>query len=64
MGKSVEDKASQLQYLTNRFHMLSEVVESMDSAHTDPEDLDRLLQMMKDIEGKIERFKKDWEADR
>lgn len=63
MGKSVQDKQSQLQYLTNRFQILSQVVEAMDEANAEAEDLDRLLQMMKDIEGKVERFKKDWEAE-
>ncbi|GGD01386.1 SE1561 family protein [Pontibacillus salipaludis] len=63
MGKSVQDKASQLQYLTNRFQILSQVVESIDSTDAEAEDLDRLLQMMKDLEGKVERFKKDWEAE-
>ncbi|QSS99934.1 hypothetical protein IMZ31_18040 [Pontibacillus sp. ALD_SL1] len=64
MGKSVQDKASQLQYLTNRFQILSQVVEAMDATDAEAEDLDRLLQMMKDLEGKVERFKKDWEAER
>ncbi|KGP92548.1 hypothetical protein N780_14250 [Pontibacillus chungwhensis BH030062] len=63
MGKSVQDKASQLQYLTNRFQILSQVVEAIDSTDAEAEDLDRLLQMMKDLEGKVERFKKDWEAE-
>ena len=41
--------------------MFLEVIDSLDPESTDLEDIDRLIGMLDDLEGKYERFKKDWE---
>lgn len=61
MGNAVHDKDSQLSYLTNRLNMFLEVIDSMDPESTDVEDIDRLIQMLGDLEFKNEQFKKDWD---
>ncbi|WP_404431303.1 SE1561 family protein [Sutcliffiella horikoshii] len=60
MGKATDNKDSQVDYLKNRLNMFLEVVDSMDPESTDLEDIDRLIQMLDDLEGKYNQFKKDW----
>ncbi|MCC3359510.1 SE1561 family protein [Bacillus sp. REN16] len=60
MGNAIHDKDLQLTYLKNRLNMFVEVIDSMDPESTDLEDIDRLIAMLDDLEGKYERFKKDW----
>ncbi|MEH7386908.1 SE1561 family protein [Bacillus sp. JJ1521] len=60
MGNAIHDKDSQISYLKNRLNMFLEVIDSMDPESTDLEDIDRLIGMLDDLEGKYERFKKDW----
>ncbi|GER68464.1 hypothetical protein BpJC7_18960 [Weizmannia acidilactici] len=58
MGKAVYDKDQQLVYLKERLNMFLEVLDSLDPEATGLEDIDRLLQMIDEIEVKIEQFKK------
>ncbi|MCG1023351.1 SE1561 family protein [Sutcliffiella horikoshii] len=60
MGKATDNKDSQVDYLKNRLNMFLEVVDSLDPESTDLEDIDRLIQMLDDLEGKYNQFKKDW----
>ncbi|WP_453991599.1 SE1561 family protein [Bacillus nitroreducens] len=60
MGKAIHDKDSQLTYLKNRLNMFLEVIDTLDPESTDVEDIDRLIGMLDDLEGKYETFKKDW----
>ncbi|WP_223702588.1 SE1561 family protein [Sutcliffiella deserti] len=60
MGKATEEKDSQVSYLKNRLNMFLEVVDSLDPESTDVDDIDRLIQMLDDLEGKYNQFKKDW----
>ena len=60
MGNAVHDKDLQITYLKNRLNMFLEVIDSLDPESTDLEDIDRLIGMLDDLEGKYERFKKDW----
>ncbi|MEA3319757.1 MULTISPECIES: SE1561 family protein [Bacillaceae] len=60
MGKATDNKDSQVDYLKNRLNMFLEVVDSLDPESTDVEDIDRLIQMLDDLEGKYNQFKKDW----
>ncbi|MEH7378967.1 SE1561 family protein [Bacillus sp. JJ1533] len=60
MGNAIHDKDSQISYLKNRLNMFLEVIDSMDPESTDLEDIDRLIEMLDDLEGKYEIFKKDW----
>ena len=61
MGNAVQDKDSQLSYLKNRLNMFLEVLDSMDPESTDVDDIDRLIQMLDDLEMKQNQFKKDWD---
>ncbi|WP_299088931.1 SE1561 family protein [uncultured Metabacillus sp.] len=64
MGNAVQDKDSQLSYLKNRLNMFMEVLDSIDPESTDVDDIDRLLQMLDDLEFKYEQFKKDWDKEK
>ncbi|MYL34604.1 hypothetical protein GLW05_13480 [Pontibacillus yanchengensis] len=61
MGKATDNRASQINYLKNRMNMLQQVVDSMEAESVGPDDMNQLLHMMHELEGKIERFKKDWQ---
>ncbi|WP_010677792.1 SE1561 family protein [Bacillus timonensis] len=60
MGNAIHDKDLQITYLKNRLNMFLEVIDSLDPESTDLEDIDRLIGMLDDLEGKYEIFKKDW----
>jgi hypothetical protein len=57
MGNAIHDKDSQLDYLKNRLNLFLEVIDSMDPESTDLEDIDRLINMLDDLEGKYDQFK-------
>ncbi|MFD1738010.1 SE1561 family protein [Bacillus salitolerans] len=59
MGKAVTNNDSQISYLKNRLEMFIEVIDHLDPEHADLEDIDRLIQMLDDMEVKVEQFKKD-----
>ncbi|MEC2113366.1 SE1561 family protein [Bacillus stercoris] len=61
MGNAVNNKDQQIDYLKNRLDMFMNVIDSLDPEATDVEDIDRLINMLDDLEAKYERFKKDWE---
>jgi hypothetical protein len=60
LGNAIQDKDLQITYLKNRLNMFLEVIDSLDPESTELEDIDRLIGMLDDLEGKYERFKKDW----
>ncbi|MBB5355619.1 hypothetical protein HNR43_001594 [Anoxybacillus mongoliensis] len=64
MGNAVSDQNLQLSYLKTRLNMFLEVLEAIDPETAELEDIDRLIQMIDDLEMKYERFKKDWEKSR
>ncbi|AKS37318.1 hypothetical protein NP92_00850 [Anoxybacillus gonensis] len=64
MGNAVSDQNLQLTYLKTRLNMFLEVLEALDPETAELEDIDRLIQMIDDLEMKYERFKKDWEKSR
>ncbi|WP_043965626.1 SE1561 family protein [Anoxybacillus thermarum] len=64
MGNAVSVQNLQLSYLKTRLNMFLEVLEAIDPETTELEDIDRLIQMIDDLEMKYERFKKDWEKSR
>jgi hypothetical protein len=59
MGKAVTDSDSQLSYLKNRLEMFIEVIDHLDPEHAELDDIDRLIQMLDDMEVKVQQFKKD-----
>ncbi|AJO21626.1 SE1561 family protein [Weizmannia coagulans] len=58
MGKAVYDKDQQLTYLRERLNIFLEVLDSIDPEAASLEDIDRLIQMIDEIELKIDQFKK------
>ncbi|AST90021.1 SE1561 family protein [Sutcliffiella cohnii] len=60
MGKATHNKDDQVSYLKNRLNMFLEVIDSMDPESTEVEDIDRLIEMLDDLEVKYNQFKKEW----
>ncbi|CAG9612263.1 hypothetical protein BACCIP111899_01436 [Bacillus rhizoplanae] len=58
MGNATYDKDSQLVYLKERLNMFLEVIDTIEPEDVELEDVDRLLEMLDDIEFKCEQFKK------
>ncbi|WP_456276774.1 SE1561 family protein [Bacillus sp. AK128] len=59
MGKATTDKESQLSYLKNRLEMFMDVIDHLDPENAEVDDIDRLIQILDDMEIKVEQFKKD-----
>lgn len=59
MGKATTDKDSQLTYLKNRLEMFMNVIDHLDPEQAELDDIDRLIQILDDMEVKVEQFKKD-----
>ncbi|MBT2664684.1 SE1561 family protein [Peribacillus simplex] len=57
MGKSITGKNEQLSYLKERLTMFMEVLDHIEPENTELEDIDRLIGMIDDLEGKVEQFK-------
>ncbi|MDQ0880661.1 SE1561 family protein [Peribacillus sp. V2I11] len=57
MGKSITAKNEQLTYLKERLTMFMEVLDHIEPENTELEDIDRLIGMIDDLEGKVEQFK-------
>lgn len=56
MSKSITNKDQQVVYLKERLQIFMEVLDVIDPETTDLEDIDRLIMMVDDIEGKMENF--------
>ncbi|RBW68150.1 SE1561 family protein [Bacillus taeanensis] len=61
MGNSVHDKESQLNYIHNRMDMLVKVLDTIDAESAGVSEIDRIIEMLDDIELKCQQFRKDWE---
>ncbi|MBO2535452.1 SE1561 family protein [Rummeliibacillus suwonensis] len=57
MSKSITDKEQQVKYLKERLQIFVEVLDAIDPKTADLQDIDRLIDMMNDIEEKMEQFK-------
>jgi len=57
MGKSITGKNEQLTYLKERLTMFMEVLDHIEPENTELEDIDRLIGMIDDLEGKVEQYK-------
>ncbi|WP_313893655.1 SE1561 family protein [Psychrobacillus sp.] len=57
MGKQISNSEQQVSYLKDRLQMFIEVLDSIEPETTELEDIDRLIQMMDDLELKMEQFK-------
>ena len=56
MSKSITNKEQQVTYLKERLEIFLQVLDAIDPEHTELEDIDRLIQMMDDLEEKMEQF--------
>ncbi|KSU80885.1 MULTISPECIES: SE1561 family protein [Fictibacillus] len=63
MGKSVEDKSSQKEYIMNRIDMLLQVLDSIDAETAGVEEIDRIIGMLDDLEFKCKQFRNNWEKE-
>ncbi|WP_226581573.1 SE1561 family protein [Halobacillus litoralis] len=61
MGKAAEHPQQQFHYIKNRIQMLNQVVTTMDPEEVDMDDFVRVLNMIEQLQIKMNRFKKDWE---
>jgi hypothetical protein len=60
LGNAVYEKDLQLKYLKDRLNMFLQVIDSIDPESADLSDIERLIQMINDLEVKYEQFKKNW----
>ncbi|UOQ45260.1 hypothetical protein MUN89_04750 [Halobacillus salinarum] len=63
MGKASNNPGDQFHYIKNRIQMLNQVVSTMDPDQVDMNDFTRVLEMIQQLQVKMERFKKDWESE-
>lgn len=56
MSKPITDKEQQVVYLKERLEIFLEVLDAIDPEHAELEDIDRLIQMMDDLEEKMDQF--------
>lgn len=56
MGSPIQEKSTQVQFLKTRLNMFSDVLDSIDPEEVDLEDIDRLINMIDDLENKCKEF--------
>ena len=56
MSNSITNKEQQVTYLKERLEIFLEVLDAIDPETTELEDIDRLIQMMDDLEQKMDQF--------
>lgn len=56
MGNAINDKDSQVIFLKQRLNMFLEVLDAIDPEETDIDDIDRLINMIDDLESKCKEF--------
>ena len=56
MSNPITNKEQQVIYLKERLEIFLEVLDAIDPETTELEDIDRLIQMMDDLEDKMDQF--------
>lgn len=56
MGNKVSDKNSQVTFLKQRLNMFIEVLDAIEPENTELEDIDRLIEMIDDLESKCREY--------
>ncbi|MBX9975531.1 SE1561 family protein [Cytobacillus firmus] len=56
MGSPIQDKNSQVTFLKQRLNMFLDVLEAIEPEDTELEDIDRLIEMIDDLESKCREF--------
>ena len=57
MGKPIYSKDDQMNFLKQRLTMFLEVLENLDPEDADLEDVDRLIEILDELEVKCQQFK-------
>lgn len=57
VGKSITDKEKQVSYMKQRLNMFLEVLDSIEPETAELEDIDRLIDMVDELDGKMQQFK-------
>lgn len=57
LGSSISDKNEQVTFLKTRLNMFMDVLDAIDPEEAELEDIDRLIQMIDEIESKCNEFK-------
>ncbi len=56
LGSPIKDKNSQVSFLKQRLNMFLDVLEAIEPEETELEDIDRLIDMIDDLETKCREF--------
>ncbi|WP_096201756.1 SE1561 family protein [Bacillus sp. FJAT-45350] len=56
MGKPIHNKDDQIKYLNTRLKMLGDVLDAIDPEVVELEDIDRMIEMLDELEGKCKEF--------
>ena len=56
MGIPIQDKNQQVTFLKQRLNMFLDVLDAIDPVETDLEDIDRLIEMVDELESKCREF--------
>ncbi|KOP71042.1 SE1561 family protein [Cytobacillus solani] len=56
MGSPIKDKNSQVSFLKQRLNMFLDVLDAIEPEETELEDIDRLIEMIDDLETKCREF--------
>ncbi|MBG9449575.1 MAG: SE1561 family protein [Bacillota bacterium] len=56
MGSPIQDKNSQVTFLKQRLNMFLDVLDAIEPEDTEIEDIDRLIEMIDDLESKCREF--------
>lgn len=57
MGSPINDKNTQVVFLKQRLDMFSELLDAIDPEETDLEDIDRMIQIVEEMDAKCREFK-------
>lgn len=56
VGNKINDKNAQVDFLKHRLNMFIEVLDAIEPEHTELEDIDRLIEMIDELESKCREF--------
>ncbi|MFN7251503.1 MAG: SE1561 family protein [Anaerobacillus sp.] len=63
MGKSISDQKEQLNFLHSKMELLMTMLDSIEPEAAGVEDIDRIIEMLDDIENKCKKFRNDLKED-
>jgi hypothetical protein len=57
LGNPINDKGTQVVFLKQRLDMFSELLDAIDPEEADLEDIDRMIQIVEEMDAKCREFK-------